>query len=311
MLLANSQHATILPAMVLVTLIAWNLDREITQGRLGMFCVLLGVLLIQAMYRSNLDRDELCQLRSYIFLYIYIYTQVIQVLSALSGVISGKYWWPFWKRDVLWAILSCSVCATTKSASHLPIRKLMCPYRIGCGLTLQWTLSWICQFWGDTLWVIIDRFSKGCHFVPFNSLHSALQVAESLFQYVFRYYGIPEDILSDRGPQFVPRVWRAFMTHLEASVLLTSGYHPQSNGQAERTIQELDMFLRAYCHSCQNDWFRLAYPFECVLGHQPLLCPWDRESSEVPGVDGWFRSAERVWEGSHMSMRQAICRFQN
>lgn len=71
---------------------------------------------------------------------------------------------------------------------------------------------------------------------------------------VFRFYGLREDTVSDRGPQFTSRVWAAFFTMLGVNISLTSGYHPQSNGQIERFNQELTSFLRSYCSQNQNDW---------------------------------------------------------
>ncbi len=56
---------------------------------------------------------------------------------------------------------------------------------------------------------------------------------------VFRFYGLPEDIVSDRGPQFTSRVWSAFCQQLNINVSLTSGYHPESNGQVKRLNHEL------------------------------------------------------------------------
>ncbi|KAL1005460.1 hypothetical protein UPYG_G00059420 [Umbra pygmaea] len=82
----------------------------------------------------------------------------------------------------------------------------------------------------------------------------AFQTAETLFHHVFRNYGLLEDIVSDRGPQFTSRVWRSFMERLGVVVSLTSGYHPQSNWQTERTNQEIGRFLRSYCHDSQGDW---------------------------------------------------------
>lgn len=60
-----------------------------------------------------------------------------------------------------------------------------------------------------------------------------METAFELFQQVFRIYGIPEDIVSDRGLQFTSKVWQAFCKHLDINVSLTSGYHPESNGQVE------------------------------------------------------------------------------
>lgn len=90
--------------------------------------------------------------------------------------------------------------------------------------------------------VVIDRFSKGYQLIPFCYLPSALQGAEALFQHVFHYCGLPEDILSD-GPQFVSWLWRAFFKKLGITDNLTTGYHPQLNGQAECAIQEISRFI--------------------------------------------------------------------
>ncbi|KAK3567475.1 hypothetical protein QTP86_019978, partial [Hemibagrus guttatus] len=70
---------------------------------------------------------------------------------------------------------------------------------------------------------------------------------------VFSHFGIPEDIVSDRGPQYISRVWRGLFKLLGVSVSLSSGYHPQTNGQTERKIQEIGRYLRAYCHDHQHD----------------------------------------------------------
>ena len=84
--------------------------------------------------------------------------------------------------------------------------------------------------------VIVDRFSKreeSCRLLPLPGLPTALQPAEALFTHVSRHYGVPEDIVSDRGPQFTSRVLKVFMEHLGVSVSLTSGFHPECNGQVE------------------------------------------------------------------------------
>lgn len=58
-----------------------------------------------------------------------------------------------------------------------------------------------------------------------------------MFNHIFHFYGIPEDIVSDLGPQFISKVWKAFSALLGLTVSLSFGYHPQSNGQTERKIK--------------------------------------------------------------------------
>ncbi len=124
-----------------------------------------------------------------------------------------------------------------------------------------------------TILTVIDRFSKACRLIPLPKLPTAFETAEALLEQVFRFYGLPEDIVSDRGPQFTSRVWKAFCQQLNINVSLTSGYHPQSNGQVERLNQEITRFLRSYCHQNQNDWSRFLlwaeYAQNSLASHQP------------------------------------------
>ena len=99
-----------------------------------------------------------------------------------------------------------------------------------------------------TILVVVDKFSKSCR----SSLPTTLQVSEALFQHVFRHYGLPKDIVSDRGPKFMSWVWKTIMEKLED----TSGYRPQSNGQVEMMNQELGSFLRSHCQDRQGEWAR-------------------------------------------------------
>lgn len=138
--------------------------------------------------------------------------------------------------------------------------------------------------------VIIDRFSKSLRPIPLVNLPSAFTTAELLFNHVFRYFGIPEDLVSDQGPQFTSRAWESFMEKLGVTVSLTSGYHPQANGQVEQANQEIGRFLCTFCSTNPEDWSRFLpwaeyaknslrhsatqlTPFQCVLGFQPPLLP--------------------------------------
>ena len=113
---------------------------------------------------------------------------------------------------------------------------------------------------------------------------------------------VPEDIVSDRGPQFMSRVWKAFMERLGVSSSLTSGFQSESNGQVERVIQHVGRFLRSYCQDRPGEWAAFVpwaemsqnyssnlSPFQCVLGYQPVPAPWHQSQIEAPAVDDWFR----------------------
>ncbi|KAK3510970.1 hypothetical protein QTP70_027791, partial [Hemibagrus guttatus] len=173
--------------------------------------------------------------------------------------------------------------------------------------------------------VVVDRFSKGCKLVPLKGLPTAMQTVDAMFAHVFRNFGLPEDTVSDRGPQFTSRVWRALCARLDIGVSLSSSHHPQSNGQAERLNQEIGRFLRSYCSREQQRWSEFLpwaeyaqnslthsstglTPFQCVLGYQPPLFPWSGEPSSVPAVEEWYRRSQEFWEWAHVWLQRAVRR---
>ncbi|KAK3549174.1 hypothetical protein QTP70_033657 [Hemibagrus guttatus] len=216
----------------------------------------------------------------------------------------------------------------SKDPRHLPAGKLFLlpiPSRPWSHLGVDFVTDLPTSRDHTCIFVVVDRFSKSCRLLPLKGPPTALETAELLFNHVFRYFGIPKDIVSDRGPQFVSRVWRAFLTRLGVAVSLSSGYHLQTNGQTERKIQEISRYLRTFCHSHQNSWSQYLgwaeyaqnslrqpstglTPFQCILGYQPLLFPWSAEPSDVPAVDHWFRESERVWDSAHHQLQRALHR---
>lgn len=74
-----------------------------------------------------------------------------------------------------------------------------------------------------------------------------------MFDHVFCCFGIPEDMVR-QSPQFTFQVWNDFVEKLGTTV--TSGYHPQLNGQVERANQEEGQFLQTFCANKQKDWAR-------------------------------------------------------
>ncbi|KAI4899740.1 hypothetical protein NFI96_016540 [Prochilodus magdalenae] len=199
-------------------------------------------------------------------------------------LLSGKYWWESMSKDVHRFVSSCSTCSQCKTPRALPAGKLMplpIPARPWSHLAVDFVTDLPDSEGNTVILTVIDRFSRGVRFVPFPSLPTAFQTAECLFNYVFRIFlGIPENIVSDRGTQFTSQVWSAFMERLGVSVSLTSGYHPQANGQCERMNQE--------------------------LGYQPPLMPWSAQSSDVPSVEHWMRRSEEVWEQTHQRIENVL-----
>lgn len=110
-------------------------------------------------------------------------------------------------RDINEYISSCSTCAHAKVPRHF----LENPQRPWSYLAIDFHAELSESECNKTIMVTMDRFSRTLKLNSLPMLPTAFQTAELLFNHVLRYYGLPEDIVSDRGPQFISKVWRGFM----------------------------------------------------------------------------------------------------
>ena len=73
-------------------------------------------------------------------------------------------------------------------------------------------------------------------------------------QFVVCTYGLPRSIVSDREGQFVSLFWKVLCAYLDVMLRLSSGHHPETDGQTEQENQELEHYLRSYVNYLQDDW---------------------------------------------------------
>ncbi|GJY76900.1 reverse transcriptase domain-containing protein [Tanacetum coccineum] len=97
----------------------------------------------------------------------------------------------------------------------------------------------------DTIWVIVDQLTKFTIFVPIRETDPINKLARMYIKEVVTRYGIPLSIIYDRDPRFASHFWRSLQNALGTSLDMSIVYHPQINGQSERTIQTLKDMLCA------------------------------------------------------------------
>lgn len=92
----------------------------------------------------------------------------------------------------------------------------------------------------DSIFVVVDRFTKYAEMIPFCHNYTAEQLARVFLDRVVRYHGIPESIISDRDKLFTSNYWTTLLAAIGTKKKLSTAYHPETDGQTERTNQTMD-----------------------------------------------------------------------
>ncbi|GJS30474.1 reverse transcriptase domain-containing protein [Tanacetum coccineum] len=105
----------------------------------------------------------------------------------------------------------------------------------------------------DLIWVIVDRLTKSAHFLPMRETDSTEKLTRLYMKEIVARHDIPVSIISGRDSHFTSRVWQSLQKALGTQLNLSTAYHPQTDGQSERTIQTLEDMLRACVIDFEND----------------------------------------------------------
>ena len=98
----------------------------------------------------------------------------------------------------------------------------------------------------DAIWVIVDKLTKSTHFLPVKSTNSIDVLRRLYIRDIMRLHGIPVSIVSYRDIKFTSRFWQSLRAALDTQLLFSMAFHPQTDGQRERTIQILEDMLWAF-----------------------------------------------------------------
>ena len=102
--------------------------------------------------------------------------------------------------------------------------------------------------------VIVDRLSKQAIFIPTHDTITSLELAKLFLLHMFSKHGVPAHVTSDCSTEFILHFFRSLRKALNMRLHFTSGYHPEGDGQTERSNQTLEQYLRIYCNYQQDNW---------------------------------------------------------
>ncbi|GJV03832.1 putative reverse transcriptase domain-containing protein [Tanacetum coccineum] len=170
------------------------------------------------------------------------------------------YWWPNMKADIATYVSKCLTCLKVK-AEHQKLSGLLVQPEIPQwkwdNITMDFVTKLLRTSSGyDTIWVIVDRFIKSAYFLPMMENDSMDKLARLYLKEVVTRHQIPVSIIYDRDGRFTSTFWRVFQKALGTRLDMSTAYHPQTDGQSERTIQTLEDMLRACVIDFGNGWDR-------------------------------------------------------
>ena len=168
-----------------------------------------------------------------------------------------NYWWPGVTRDVGKYVEGCNLCQRMKNRMEELAEKLKLsevPKKPWSHLTVDFITKLPVVAGKDVVLVVCDRLSKMTHFVAMTEGTLAEGLARLFQDNVWKLHGLPESVVSDRGPQFVAELTKKLNRMLGIKTKLSMVFHPQTDGQTERMNQKLEQYLRFFIEHRQKDW---------------------------------------------------------
>ena len=218
-----------------------------------------------------------------------------------------QVWWQTMVSDIEKYCKSCHTCAISKPMGGEPRGKLKTmpvptrPWQY-VGIDFVGPLPESTNRTGsyDMICVIIDILSSMVHIVPSKQTYRASDIAELLFDSIYKLHGIPERIISDRDSLFTSKFWRRLHRLLNTELCMSSAFHPQTDGATERANRTITQMIRQCVRPDQKDWIMSLpavefainsarssttgfSPFQLNYGRNPSSLIWKVED-EYPGV---------------------------
>nr|GEV24809.1 putative reverse transcriptase domain-containing protein [Tanacetum cinerariifolium] len=170
------------------------------------------------------------------------------------------YWWPNMKVDISTYVSKCLTYAKVKAEHQRPSRLLVqpaIPVWKWDNITMDFVIKFPKSSQGlDTIWVIVDQLTKSDHFLPIRENDPMDKLARLYLNRIVTIHGTPVSIICDRDGRFTSNFWKTFQKALGTNLDMSTAYHPEIDGQSERTIQTLEDMLRACMINFGKGWVK-------------------------------------------------------
>jgi len=174
----------------------------------------------------------------------------------------------------------------------------------------------------NSILVVVDQLTKMVHFIPTTEKTSAKGLARLFRDNVWKLHGLPESIISDRGPQFAAGLMRELNQMLGIERKMSTVFHPQTDGQTERVNQELEQYLRMFIDHQQEqwpDWLGMAeftynnkahlstktLPFKANYGQDPRMGFEVRKKGKYEGAEKFVVKMKEIQKEAKAALGKA------
>nr|GEW06533.1 reverse transcriptase domain-containing protein [Tanacetum cinerariifolium] len=200
------------------------------------------------MQREKVIAYASCQLNIYEKNYTAHDLELGAVVFALKIQDGSDQIWPNMKAEIATYVSKCLTCAKVKAECQKPSGLLVQPVIPVCkweNITMDFVTKLPKTSGQDTIWVIIDRLTKSAHFLPMKETDSMEKLTRQYLKEVVSRHGVPVSTISNRDSKFTSHFWKSLNKALGTQLDMYTAYHPQTDGQSERTIQTLEDMLCA------------------------------------------------------------------
>jgi hypothetical protein len=237
-------------------------------------------------------------------------------IAKTIELITRDFLWHGLRKDVEKYIKSCDTCAKAKHARHKPYGLLQSsepPEKAWSTVALDLIVKLpkskepLTGVKYDSILVINDELTKYAYFEPYKESSTAEDLAYTFTKTIVARHGTPEIIKSDRGTVFTSQFWQSLMDLTGTHQKLSTAYHPQTDGQTERTNQTLEQYLRCYVNYQQNNWVELLpiaqFAYNNSIGATGIS-PFYANHGTHPNIERDPRGVKPVAAKAHISVEK-------
>lgn len=238
-------------------------------------------------------------------------------------LLSRNYWWPSMSKFVHEYVDTCDICQRTKifpAPLHAPLKPLDPPNAPWESVTTDFIVKLPESEGFDSITVVVDRTTAQTHFYPCRETMKTPEHVQGYISNVFRYHGLPKQMISDRGSVFASKFLQALYEAIGIKSSMSTAYHPQTDGKTERVNQEIEQYLRTFCAYRQDDWVQWLpiaefalnsrvhsstgkAPFELIYGYIPEFQVPANPTTMVPEANERLRALKEAQEDAKAALQ--------